>query len=376
MSKLNKVLVVGGGIGGLSAAISLRNNDIEVDLVEKTKEFTVYHVGIIVQANVIRAMQELGIADEAIAAGFPYEMVVLHDVNGNVLTKIPGEKLAGQNYPSNLGMARPALHKVLINGAKDRDANIKLGVTYKDIVQHEDHVSVSFTDDTNNEYDVIIGADGVFSDVRKTVFGEQFKPVFSGQGVWRYNLPRPPEVDNVHMFDGRDGGKAGLVPLTESTMYILAVYREPGNPHIPEEELATRFRQKLAPYGGLIADCRDQITESSMVVYRPLNTILMPDPWYKQRVILIGDAAHATTPHLGQGAAQAIEDAVVIGNVFSEKLPLEEGLKKFMSLRYERCKFIYESSIQLGKWEQDQTPDADWPGLSRKSHRYVSAPLM
>src|SRR5215470_14755636 len=112
-SMVKKVLIVGGGIGGLSTAIALRRVGIDVDLVEIKIEWKVYHVGIIVQGNFIRAMAALGIADKAVAAGYPYFGVKFQTLQGQTVAEIPGIPMAGPNYPTDLGMGRPALHKIL-----------------------------------------------------------------------------------------------------------------------------------------------------------------------------------------------------------------------------------------------------------------------
>jgi 2-polyprenyl-6-methoxyphenol hydroxylase-like FAD-dependent oxidoreductase len=110
-------------------------------------------------------------------------------------------------------------------------------------------------------------------------------------------------------------------------------------------------------------------------VYRPLEALLLPRPWYRGRVLLIGDAAHATTPHLGQGSAQAVEDAVVLGELLARNAPVEGLLEEFMQRRYERCRFIVESSLQLGEWEQSPVPTADPVGLTAKMLATVAAPI-
>ncbi|MDF7776091.1 FAD-dependent oxidoreductase [Sphingomonas sp. AOB5] len=369
-----KILVMGGGIGGLSAAIALRQRGIEVDLAEINREWTVYQVGIIIQANVIRAMKELGLADELVKVGYPYSGFEMQDPAGETLFRFPGPKLAGEDYPSDLGMARPALHDVLIRAARAEGVNVRLGVTFAKIDNRADGVSVTFTDGTTGDYDLMIGADGLYSKVRAAILDADARPHFTGQGVWRYNLPRPAELDHAVMVDGIAGGKAGWVPLTETSMYVIYVGAEPGNPRFPEETLADEFRKRLAPYGGQIPALREQITDPAQVVYRPLEAILMPPPWYRDRVVLIGDAAHGTTPHLGQGAAQAVEDALVLAELLAEG-SVDDALPAYMERRFERTKFIWEASLQIGKWEQDHSPDADPGGLTRRMLEVVSAPI-
>lgn len=376
MSVLKKVLVVGGGIGGLSSAIALRKAGVaQIDVIEINAEPKVYHVGIVVQANFIRAMAALGIADEAVQAGFPYQGLRICNVEGDVKAELSGAKLAGEQYPANLGLTRPALHNVLIDAIQREGVNLKLGLTFENIKQTPEQALVTFTDGTQDSYDLVVGADGVYSKVRSHVFGEQHKPKFTGQGVWRYNLPRPKDLVYSHMFEGKSGGKVGYTPLTEESLYILAVWAEPENPFFDSATLATEFQKRLEGFGGLIPELKQQITDPSQVVYRPLEVILMPAPWYNGRVLLIGDAAHATTPHMGQGAAQAVEDAVVLGELAASQTSIQDILDQFMERRYNRCKFINEGSIQIGEWEQYPTPGANFAGMMAKMIEVTSQPI-
>jgi 2-polyprenyl-6-methoxyphenol hydroxylase-like FAD-dependent oxidoreductase len=375
MARVGKLLIVGGGIGGLAAAIAARRAGVDVDLVEIQRDFKVYHVGIIVQSNFIRAMAALGIADEAIAVGYPQTGLLFQDLHGHVLMDIRGIPLAGPNYPTDLGMARPALHAVLVAAAQRLGARLRLGTTFTTLTQSPDHVAVTFSDGTTGRYDMAVGADGIHSKVREILFGDRVTPRFTGQGVWRYNIPRPPGLTRTVMCMGLEGGKCGAVPLTQATAYVLLVQAEPGNPRHPSEHLAEIFRSRLAACTGLMAEMREQIVDSSLVVYRPLHAVLLPAPWHQGRVVLLGDAAHATTPHLGQGAAQAVEDAVVLGDLLARGESPPQLMKSYMQRRYERCRLIAESSVQIGEWEQRPTPDADPIGLTKKMLQVVAAPI-
>jgi 2-polyprenyl-6-methoxyphenol hydroxylase-like FAD-dependent oxidoreductase len=164
----------------------LRRAGISVDLVEIKIEWTVYHVGIVVQGNFIRAMAALGIADQAVAAGFPYHGLKIKTLHGQTVAEIPGIPMAGPQYPADLGLARPALHRILSEAAIGAGTNVRIGVTFTEIRQSEKSVSVSFTDGVIDEYDLVIGADGLHSEVRNTIFGNTHQPRFTGQGVWRW----------------------------------------------------------------------------------------------------------------------------------------------------------------------------------------------
>ncbi|QRO01757.1 FAD-dependent oxidoreductase [Archangium violaceum] len=374
MASVRKVLIVGGGIGGLSLASGLRNRGIEVDLVEVKKEWTVYGVGIIQQCNVIRAMAQLGLADRFLGAGFAYENVGLYTAEGHLLQMLPGVRAAGPEYPANLGISRLALHRVLSSTAEERGASIRLGLTVEHLAQDPDGVSVTFTDGTRGRYDLVVGADGLFSKVRTMILGKEPKPRFTGQAVFRHNFPRAPEIDHLAAFYGRHHN-AGLCPLSQDLMYLFVTSSEPGNPWMPEDRLAEIMRDRLKEFGGLIGRLRDQITDPKQVVYKPMEVIFVPEPWYRGRVVLIGDAVHATTPHLGQGAGMAIEDAVVLSELLSENAPMEALLSRFMQRRYERCKFIVESSIQIGDWEMQGASNADRTGIVKKMMEVTAQPI-
>jgi 2-polyprenyl-6-methoxyphenol hydroxylase-like FAD-dependent oxidoreductase len=373
VARIKKILIIGGGIGGLSAAIAVRRAGIAVDLVEINKEWNVYHVGIVVQGNALRALAALGVVDQCLAAGFPYNGLEFRDIGGRLLADIPGIKIAA-GLPSELGLTRPALHKVLSQAALAAGVVVRLGTSVTDIRETVDGVNVKLTGGSSDAYDLVVGADGVSSKTRTTLFGDALNPKFTGQGVWRYNVPRPPELTRAVMYMGLERGKCGFIPLTADTGYLLLVQAESGA-RIPEEKLAQCFRERLARCTGVMAQLRDKITDSSLVVYRPLQALFMPAPWHKGRVLLIGDAVHATTPHLGQGAAQAMEDGVVLGELLAEDAPLQQLMLAFMQRRYERCKLIFDASLQIGEWEQHPTSDADPAGLMARMIEVFARPI-
>ena len=377
MAAIEKVLIVGGGIGGLSAAIALSRAGIRVEVAEIQREWQIYQVGIVVQANFIRAMAALGIADQAVAAGFPYDGLVFEDLHGHVLQRLRGAKLAGPNYPANLGMTRPALHEVLFNAARTAGATIRVGTTFRHVRQQADCVQVDFNDGSVGKYDLVIGADGIYSQLRSQLFGTQLPTAVHRPGYVALQRAASTGGELFIFLHGRGlpFGKCGFIPLTRETGYVWLVQSEPGNPRHSADRLADIFRDRLKGCTGIMGAMRDQITDSSRVVYRPLEALLLPPPWYRGRILLIGDAAHATTPHLGQGSAQAVEDAVVLGELLARPAPLQELLEEFMQRRFERCRFIVESSLQLGEWEQPPVPTADPVGLTARMLETVAAPI-
>jgi 2-polyprenyl-6-methoxyphenol hydroxylase-like FAD-dependent oxidoreductase len=386
MAALEKVLVVGGGIGGLAATIQLRKQGVEVDLVELNPKWDVYGVGIIQPGNAIRALDELGLADQAIAAGFAMDGDRFSLADGTVLADNEHPRAAGPRYPSLNGITRTRLHEILTTAVRASGATLRLGVTFSTIEQDDDGVDVTFTDATSGRYDLVIGADGISSAVRTAVFPDAPEPEYTGQVVWRYNLPRPAEVDRLWMFASRSR-KAGLVPLAPDLMYLLMIESLGGagevklgddaSLRLPEDRLAEILRERLAEFGGAIAEVRDQITDASQVVYRPVYAVLVDRPWYRGRVVLLGDAAHATSPHVGQGAAMALEDAIVLSQETTTAAPgdLAGALERWMDRRYDRVKTICDISRQIGAWEVEGNLDGDFVGLTVQSVITTAAPI-
>lgn len=372
--KNNKVLVVGGGVAGLAVAIGLHRQGVPVEIVERNADWSVYHVGIIVQANFVRALAQLGLGDAAVKAGFAYNGVRFCDLQGNVKAALPGESVA-EGYPSDLGLTRPALHKVLTDKVKELRLPIRLGVTFTSLRDQGDEVEVAFTDGSSGRYGLVVAADGNYSSVRSVVFPEAPKPKFTGQGVWRYNVPRPKDLRWSDLYLGKPGGKAGYCPLTPEEMYIFAVFEEKGNPRFAPESMASEMRRRLEGFGGQLGQSARLVTDNALVVYRPLEACIMPDPWFRGRVVLIGDAAHSATPHLGQGAAMAVEDAVVLAEELGKDVEVGAALRAFMARRFERAKLVGLSSIQLGEWEMHPESAGDPVALTHRVRRTLAEPI-
>jgi 2-polyprenyl-6-methoxyphenol hydroxylase-like FAD-dependent oxidoreductase len=352
---MKNVLIVGGGIGGLSAGVALRKIGYSVDLVEIHPEFNVYGVGIIQPSNALRALDSLGLADACMERGSPYGKVKMCTATGFIFTEL-GTPPFGR-LPVHNGISRRILHDVLYEGAQAAGVNFRMGLTIESIDNTDEGVTVTFTDGSTGHYDLLVGADGVNSNVRKLVFGD-YKPRYTGQSVWRYAFERPETLETGYMFMGKQT-KAGLIPMTKNTMYMFLVSAEgEDNPFIPEEELVPRLRSLLEEYSApMVTNVVDQITDPKGVIYRPLETLLMPAPWYKNRVAMIGDAVHATIPQLGQGAGLAIEDAVVLGEELANADDPQAAFDRYMVRRYDRCKMVVDVSAQVGEWEQ-----LEWQG--------------
>jgi 2-polyprenyl-6-methoxyphenol hydroxylase-like FAD-dependent oxidoreductase len=366
------VLIIGGGIAGLTSAIALGNRGHQVDVIEKDPEWSVYGVGIIQQANVIRAVAALGIIDDYIDAGFGFNFVEVYKPNGEMAARIPVQPLVA-GYPANLGIGRPALQKVLGDRAIAAGANVRLGVTAEEINDDGTKVSVGFSDGTTGEYELVVAADGIYSETRSMVMPDAAGPEFVGQSVWRYNFRKPDELDALRAYEGPIG--IGLVPLSAEMMYMYVTTPEPGNPRYEQDSLAKVMREKLAGAPPGIAEYVDQITDNAGVVYKPLEVHLLRGDWFSGNVIMIGDAAHGTTPHLGQGAGMAIEDSVVLAEELEKAATVADAFHGFQKRRFARCKYIVDASLAICRAQLGQGPSVDQGKATAEMMQTVSQPL-
>lgn len=377
MAAVSKVLIIGGGIGGLVAARALRQKGIAVDLVEREAEWTVYGVGIIQPNNALRALDRVGLAQRCLDQGGSFEGWRIHDANGNILFDPPGDNSAAPHLPPNNGITRPKLHDILIHGAQEVGTDIRLGTTPTSLHDDGTGVHVTFSDGQVRRYDLAIGYDGVFSETRRILFGDTYKPRFNGQGVWRYNFERPEDMDTGKVFFGPDT-KVGLVPMSPTLMYMFVVTAEADSRWYQGPSAADEMRSRLKGYGGPIERLSHLITDPAGVVYRPMMNILVAEPWHKGRIMIAGDAAHSTTPHLAQGAAMAIEDAVLLADLLGDERSLEAALTEFMRRRFDRVKYVVDTCDQLAEWELEEwrgieNPAADPGGLLHRATHALMA---
>ncbi|OYW83887.1 MAG: 2-polyprenyl-6-methoxyphenol hydroxylase [Sphingobium sp. 32-64-5] len=366
------VLVIGGGIGGLTSAIALRQRGFTVTVIEKDPSWSVYGVGIIQQGNVLRAVAELGLLEGYVASGVGFDAVEVFLPDGTRIARVPSPRLL-EGYPANLGVGRPALHKLLGDAALDSGAEVRLGVTATNIANGADGAIVTFSDGSTGAYDLVIGADGVYSQTRAMLFPEAETPQFTGQAVWRYNLPRTPGLDALHAYNGRIG--VGLVPIGQDVMYLYATTPEPGNPRYPREGLAAAMRSRLEGCAPAIRDLAEQITDDDEVVYRPLEGMLVEGPWHRGRVVLLGDAVHATTPHLGQGAGMAIEDSLVLAEELARRATVEEALTAYRARRFDRCAYIVRASLAICMGQLGKGPLVDNAKATAEMFHFTAQPI-
>jgi len=351
MVAIERALIIGAGMAGLMVALALKRIGVDVRIVEVRPSLTEAGTGISLQGPALRALREVGVLDRCIERGFPQSFFKICDAEGNVTGTVELPRLLGPDYPAMVGIMRHEVHEALAAELEALGVRIQLSNTVSKLSQKEDRVSVTFVDGECEDYDLVIGADGANSLVRELTFGPDVRPKYTGQMNWRATVPRPPEITGRYSYFGRTI-KSGFNPVSEEQMYIYIVQNVPERPRWRDEELPAMLRSILQEFGGVLGRARDEVTDPKQIICRPIVSMIMPAPWYRGRVMLIGDAAHTTTPQLASGASIAIEDAVVLARHLRTAESVPAALTGFMEARFDRCRMVVENSEQLGEWEK------------------------
>ncbi|MDB5967287.1 MAG: FAD-dependent 2-polyprenyl-6-methoxyphenol hydroxylase protein [Polaromonas sp.] len=371
---VRKVLIVGGGIAGMSTAITLRKHGVEVDLVDLDPLWRVYGAGISITGPTLRAFKALGILDQVMAQAFTGDGIQVCDVQGQPVHVVPTPLLGDSGVPGSGGIMRPLLHSILSSRTVALGTDVRLGLTVDSLDSRHDGVTAVFSDGSVRDYDAAVGADGVFSRVRTLLFPDAPRPQYTGQCVWRLTVRRPASVRRRMFFLGGPV-KVGLTPVSADEMYMFLLQTVPQRPAIAEDQLSTVLAGLLQGFGGVLRDIREQLGPQSGIVLRPLEAFLLPRPWQKGRVILIGDAAHPTTPQLASGAGMAVEDALVLGDALVHEACVAQAFEHFMTRRYERCRLVVENSMEIGRREQARAPMEKQAELVEQSLRILAEPI-
>jgi 2-polyprenyl-6-methoxyphenol hydroxylase-like FAD-dependent oxidoreductase len=346
MTKLNKILIVGGGIGGMATAIRFRQQGVAVDLIDIDPDWKVYGAGITITGPTLRAYKRLGLLEDirtqgAITSGarmFRFDGVHLRDLD---------EPALEEGLPATGGIMRPVLHKIMQEHVTAAGANVRLGLSVTALHSDAGGVNVTFSDASTARYDLVVAADGIYSGVRKLIFPHAIQPEPTGQGCWRISTRRPPNLDRGEMYFGGEF-PAGITPCGPDAVYLWMLTPHTDPRIIPDDELRTMMRVNMAAYGGSAGWMRDQISDQTWINYRPLEAAIQPGPWHVGRVVLVGDAAHATTPHLASGAGIAVEDALVLAEEMAQDRAVEDSLAAYTRRRFERCRDVVETSVAVG----------------------------
>lgn len=370
-----KVLIIGGGFSGMAAAIQLRKAGASVDLVEIDPGWRSYGAGISMGGASLRALRTIGVLDAFVEQGAAHDGAEIRTADDRPIATLPTPRLAGPDVPGEGGILRPVLAAILAAATRASGANVNLGATFEALADSPEGVRATLSDGATSTYDLVIGADGLGSRVRETIAPEAPSPRYVGQAVWRAVAPTPPEIQHTTMWMAHKV-KVGVNPVSRDQMYMFLTEDRPDNDRVDPSQFVAMLSDSLAPFSSpVIRNLRAQLGESSGIVYRPLEWLLMPRPWYRGRIVLIGDAAHATTPHLASGACMGLEDAIVLAEEVERTEDIPAALGAFEARRWERCRLVVENSVRLAEIEIAGGNPGEHARLMRDSFATLAAPI-
>ena len=355
-----KALVIGGGIGGLTAAIALRRAGIEATIFERTHDLGRgdYGSALFLWSNAMNALRQLELADQIAAEGAPIEWFKEYTAKGEQLTAWPVGQMSREIGVPSVCLDRDDLLAVLIGALDDsaiwRDAEC-VGFT-----QDATGVTARFADGHEERGDLLIGADGIKSAIRRQLRGAS-DPRYAGYTAWRAIIPfTDPHAPEDTFAETWGRGKRFIhYPVGDGRHYLSCFMTVPEE--MPEPPAGRRamllkhYARWPAPTRALIEATQDEeIHRTAIVAHFPLRH------WGVGRVTLLGDAAHSMTPNLGQGACQAIEDGVVLANCLSEGAPgdLAAALRAYEARRKGRTASIMMRSLGIGLTGRIKNPIA------------------
>ncbi|MEO8718131.1 MAG: FAD-dependent monooxygenase [Burkholderiales bacterium] len=337
-SKIERILIVGGGIAGLSLAIGLRERDVSADVVERRSASIDDGAGLYLVGNAVRALGVLGLAESIVRLGAVIRSQRFLNQRGQTLFEIDTA-----NYwwrcGSCLGIRRADLQRAL----QDRlgAANVRFDTSVSHLDQHDRGVAVAFSDGTQREYDFVVGADGIRSSIRRLVFGG-VPPRYCGQVGWRFLVACPADITGWTVMLGPRGAVL-LVPVGAGQAYCYCDFASPQSIDDPREGRVERLRSRFEHFARPALEAMAPLTSESDIHFAAIEEIDQ-EPWGSRRVLLVGDAAHATLPNMASGAAMALEDALVLCELVASGRDAANVIAEFTRRRSPRVRWVREQA--------------------------------
>ena len=346
-------IIIGGGIGGLCAAIALKQRGFEVRVYESAPELKPVGAGILVAPNAMNILQRLGLAQEIVEAGIALEQMNLLDKTGMVLQSVSEKEINRSAIPT-VAILRNRLHRVLL-GHIDPSA-IELAKHCDSFAEESDRIRVLFNDGTEAEGSFLIGADGIASVIRTRLFPTA-RLRYSGQTCWRgvADLVSPKERQKSSTECWGEGLRFGFLPVDDKHVYWYATQKVPPGGKDKRRELKDKLLGMYRAFPNLVPDLIRATPERS-ITRHDLYDLRRLKRWSTRRVTLLGDAAHATTPNLGQGGAQAIEDGWVLADCLDTHGDTGVAFREYEQKRMRKTRMIVSRSWQFGKLASIENP--------------------
>ena len=339
------ITIVGGGIAGLTTAIALNKAGFSTTIFEAAPEVKAVGAGLALAANAMKAFQKIGIAEDVIAEGRILPAFLLLDQQGKQLAKTNSEALSKKYGVDNFTIHRADLHRVLLS--KLDPSTVHSNKRIVDITTHGERTVLTFQDGSTHEAEVLVAADGIHSPIRKKLLPES-KERYAGYTCWRAIIDNTKLQITESSETWGNNGRFGIVPLAHNKIYwfacINAKAQDEKKKAFRVADLAAHFKDFHAPIPQILQETKDE-----HLLWKDINDLQPIHQLAFGNIVLIGDAGHATTPNMGQGACQAIEDAIILADELSKTDNVTAAFKAFEKRRIQRVHRIVNTSWTFGK---------------------------
>lgn len=342
-----KYSIIGAGIGGLSTALALEKKGIEYHIFEKSPELTEVGAGIWLAPNALQVLNYLGVLADVKNKGNSIDRITLGKANLSPLSDNTQDNIKEQFGFSTIAIHRADLQKILFERIPEEKKSLGKGFQSFEKIENE-KIKLKFDDDTEFISEFLIGADGVNSRVRTQLFPES-KTRFSGQTCWRGIAP----IEFEKEFEKRgmelwgNQIRFGISKISKDKIYWFAVALDKPNQKDQKDLVKQKLLKMFVNFHPLVNELITATPENN-ILRNDINDLKPLENWYKNNICLIGDAGHATTPNMGQGGAQAIEDAYYLGNLIQAN-PNHNIFKLFQQKRQSKVNKIVKQSWTTGK---------------------------
>jgi 2-polyprenyl-6-methoxyphenol hydroxylase-like FAD-dependent oxidoreductase len=366
-----RACVIGAGLAGLSCALAAAGCGLPVQLLDEAAEPRALAAHIEVVPNMLRDLAAFGVGDHCVRAGFPYRGIDVIDRHGRHLHELPTERLAGPRFPAALGLRHDELHRLLEREALARGVVLRRAARVQAVHEHAGGAQVVLDSGESVEAELVVLATGAGSVLSRALFPHATPAAELGQAWWYTLLPRPVDLDRPLIAFGDVGRRAVLVPVRHDQAGLALT--EPGMP-AADVAPAVHLRRSLATFAPRLRALAARLDGATPITLRSARSALLDVPWHRGAVLAVGDCAHALPPHFGQAAAQAVEDARVLGELLAAAPSRTALFEAFERRRAERVRRVHEITTTAARWDLQPDSGADLNGLMERLAQTVAQP--